>query len=612
MPSDILMVWHAFMLNPRCYLEDCYRQDMMSLWNGGMPWSAVNASIDASTGRYDPGEAAVQDFTAVFPINWSNIDDPDIKSFQCPKAACRNTCTAPWTTLSRTDLLNWASYANASLPFPAGHGYGDPQLHSQCTSCSTTLDHDMLRVGKFVRDSDRLMDDDANAVPMPGTILDAYGTIGNEAAGVYPRLVPNQLLRAMLREKDSRSQWKSVTDIRDAIELAVHDKGLVKQSNKVDGGFLRQSARTMMRKMMSRYWTNSSIFSLDLVGAVIRQGAFVEKMENIDWLHSPTGLSTMARLVTKYSRFFSIMASRLDQTSVPTLDVDLLWHTNQLTPANYYGLCMENTEPSTFIDHDDKIGETKLHDAFSQTTKIYQKRYKEPYSECTCWYCESVRASLDPATSRLLSRSSALHAAEERMLYDPSNPVPSDQERSPHISTHNVVRPLTRDDRKTRQEFDVKNKDLASYVAKAVGRARKQGKPISSTPTRLNESAYNRPESSREAKDKLLAVGTGAGAGVGAALFLHTGAFSPNVGTDADGSNGDGTYVSNPSCASVAPGTAGNCASGTCGGLAAAGSCADAAGLGAGGESGVLGGPNAVMCGYIGTATSMAAGAGGL
>jgi hypothetical protein len=27
---DVLMVWHAYMLNPRCFLEDCFRYGMLS------------------------------------------------------------------------------------------------------------------------------------------------------------------------------------------------------------------------------------------------------------------------------------------------------------------------------------------------------------------------------------------------------------------------------------------------------------------------------------------------------------------------------------------------------------------------------------------------------
>jgi len=105
----------------------------------------------------------------------------------------------------------------------------------------------------------------------------------------------------------------------------------------------------------------------------------------------------MARLITKYTRFTAILGKYPAQVAVPTLDVDLAWHTHQLSPSSYYKWMCEKTQ--RFIDHDDKIDETKLSTSFEWTSKVYQKEYGEVYSECTCWYCEAVRASHVPDSS---------------------------------------------------------------------------------------------------------------------------------------------------------------------------------------------------------------------
>lgn len=55
-----------------------------------------------------------------------------------------------------------------------------------------------------------------------------------------------------------------------------------------------------------------------------------------------------------------------------------------------------------FIDHDDKIDEIKLTSAFEWTSKKYQQLFGEVYSECTCWYCESIRASHVSSLGKLL------------------------------------------------------------------------------------------------------------------------------------------------------------------------------------------------------------------
>jgi hypothetical protein len=80
-----------------------------------------------------------------------------------------------------------------------------------------------------------------------------------------------------------------------------------------------------VRKVLSHYWDNSSVFGIDLVGAVLRQGTFVQKMHKLDWLHSPNVMSTVQRLIVKYHRFIRLAAEYRKQTVVPTLDIDLAW-----------------------------------------------------------------------------------------------------------------------------------------------------------------------------------------------------------------------------------------------------------------------------------------------
>lgn len=89
--------------------------------------------------------------------------------------------------------------------------------------------------------------------------------------------------------------------------------------------FIAKSSRIAVRKVLSHYWDNSSVFGIDLVGAVLRQGTFVQKMAKLDWLHSPSLMSTVQRLIVKYHRFVRLAADYPKKTVVPTLDVDLAW-----------------------------------------------------------------------------------------------------------------------------------------------------------------------------------------------------------------------------------------------------------------------------------------------
>jgi hypothetical protein len=94
------MVWHAFMLNPRNYLEDCLRFGLKDLWSTGMPWTAVDSAIDSSF-NYNIPEEGKANFIGKTDHNWNNADDSLNKSLQCPQ--CSNKLEVPWTSCGMDD-----------------------------------------------------------------------------------------------------------------------------------------------------------------------------------------------------------------------------------------------------------------------------------------------------------------------------------------------------------------------------------------------------------------------------------------------------------------------------------------------------------------------------
>jgi hypothetical protein len=92
---DVLMVWHAFLLNPRNYLEDCVRFGLNNLWVTGLPWPAVNAALDTSF-NYTVPEEGKATFTAKTGHAWNNAEDSLNKTFHCPR--CTQQLNIPWTT----------------------------------------------------------------------------------------------------------------------------------------------------------------------------------------------------------------------------------------------------------------------------------------------------------------------------------------------------------------------------------------------------------------------------------------------------------------------------------------------------------------------------------
>ena len=61
---------------------------------------------------------------------------------------------------------------------------------------------------------------------------------------------------------------------------------------------------------------------------VLRQERFVEKMNTtLNWLHSPFIYQTLSESLTVCKFFHMLTSSDLKRMLVPTLDIDLMWHT---------------------------------------------------------------------------------------------------------------------------------------------------------------------------------------------------------------------------------------------------------------------------------------------
>lgn len=542
------MVWHSYMLNPRCFFEDCIRYGKMDFWVTGLPWNMINSCIDNSSFDYTPSNEAMRTFENVTGLAWDNLHDGPSKAIACPK--CQYKVDCPWTTPTSYSTSTGELVAN-------GNGYADQSLYASCLSCGHVVTHDLLRIQKFRRDVQLLLKDDR---PMPGTILSIEGLPQKPAKRTrHEVFFPNRLISAGLKTEllelsDTRYGASVKTEeIRRVIEDGIRNHSLIRKANDtLMSSVLLRAEKIAIRRMLAHYWDNSSIFGLDLVGAVIRQGSFVEKMHSIDWIHSPALAKTMQRLILKYDRYFSILAGNPGKVAVPTLDVDLAWHTHQLSPPQYYDFSVRTT--NVFIDHDDKIDENKLSDAFEWTSKTYQKMFDDVYSECTCWYCEAIRESHHSSLVRLLNAESPsldrLHASCPTEKCDPN--------KTPHISAHNAVKAKSL---ATDNIAAIKAAQLETSYQKARRRAAKKGRTPPARDAYMFAYTWGYP--------------------------LEMVDYAPYM---ADPCVTDGMYAGNPACMNLSVGAPGNCAAGTCGGGVAAGACAGAAGGCAGGTAGGCGG----------------------
>ncbi|KAJ8130841.1 hypothetical protein O1611_g2791 [Lasiodiplodia mahajangana] len=153
-----------------------------------------------------------------------------------------------------------------------------------------------------------------------------------------------------------------------------------------------------------------------LVEAVERQSAFVDKMEKQLWIRSPAVAGTLSRAIIRYERFLKLFKLYPKKMLVPTLDIDLVWHTHQCSPTQY-GLIVTEIA-GRFIDHNDKLGTITLNPAFENTKALYRIRFAEEYETCLCWDCEALRSTIASEDSNSQTDvASIAHEANSKVAY---------------------------------------------------------------------------------------------------------------------------------------------------------------------------------------------------
>lgn len=148
--------------------------------------------------------------------------------------------------------------------------------------------------------------------------------------------------------------------------------------------FKNVNKRNIFARLRSSYmglvWRDLSI---DLVAASLRQREFAKKItgEECIGIDSPDALN---RATDRYHRFLMLLPKlekpghKVRPHLVPTLDIDLCWHTHQLFPHAYREWCF--THLGRAINHDDTIGKKGLKDGLRHTSLAWSEAYNEPYT----------------------------------------------------------------------------------------------------------------------------------------------------------------------------------------------------------------------------------------
>ena len=124
--------------------------------------------------------------------------------------------------------------------------------------------------------------------------------------------------------------------------------------------------------------------SMCLISAVQRQVKFVDKI-----ISCQLNEEALQQSVRRYGQFMGLMKEtrvvrdgRVEggELLVPTLDIDLSWHTHQLFPGNYRDWCLKHV--GCIVNHNDTIAEAGLASGLGRTSTLWRKKYGDEYTTC--------------------------------------------------------------------------------------------------------------------------------------------------------------------------------------------------------------------------------------
>ncbi|KAH8679104.1 hypothetical protein BGZ60DRAFT_525827 [Tricladium varicosporioides] len=161
---------------------------------------------------------------------------------------------------------------------------------------------------------------------------------------------------------------------------------------------------------------HAALPSFDLVAAVHRQIKFSETMCTYNWLNSPFVQDTLERSIGRYEKFFALIAANPSTMFAPTIDIDLAWHTHQLSPALYRAYSVKTTG-GRFINHDDTLSQDILVPSFDSAQDLFTMQFKDEYIICLCWHCEAERSNkVNGSVERTLLRQQVIKAFEDERV----------------------------------------------------------------------------------------------------------------------------------------------------------------------------------------------------
>ncbi|KAG8821508.1 hypothetical protein FRC17_009795 [Serendipita sp. 399] len=465
-PLDVMVVWHTYLLNPRAFYEDsrrmtnAYTTNLVTIEN--FPLELVASLIDPQT--LDPLPPTEERKTFFEQISKHSYEMPlitkisDELSLDCPFCGESN------------EHVRWITDNDDDDDDKGKKGFAQPNFSHACEKCAKEFTKSNIGVRRFCEEVTKRRPSYLPAANSPTIRLSRRITLREQVAEGQKIFISETLLNPKTGVIDENSsnmttlnmlQWLNTTlfvsqPIRSGSTAKAEVTKLanalgydhLQLSDALHRGFrpyvvpdrqnpVPRRVFSLLQRIATAY-SHAGLASLDLVGAVLRQGSFIQKMVGLGWTRPGRfdlvdESAPLVRAVARYHAFLDLMAVNPSLFLVPTLDIDLAWHTHQLKSPNYRVDTLRYLQRTP--NHDDNVESTGLSKGYDTTAKAWKARFGVPYSVCGCVPDRDSQSVLGRVVSRIGSITSSKTLRRASLLLSLSPPQSPTSPTAPTATT---------------------------------------------------------------------------------------------------------------------------------------------------------------------------------
>lgn len=389
-PLDICLIWYSSCLNPGHFYDNFARLKFPAFLEMPFPVKSIAQAIDDVTFNFEPSSSEKEQYLQL--ISPYYFEEP--KHYTAYQNHIKNEvnirCPICLELLAKDiPLLNQYDFGFLKDSF---------QLVFNLDNCkcpfSKTINHEELAKRKLFRDLQSgelcgfykgILDSNLSQAELKSakqqTIQEI--TMAIEESGIPLLDLSFDKLLNISRKKSMK--YTVMSTLKKKTTLQQHIQDLV------------ESIIKTYSKMKLLYLTISKSipeddFDLNFIKCSLNLQPYIKKMNQINWLHSPFLEEILSESCIRYSRWFQLAINvgilpNSRKMLTPTLDIDLIWRTDNLLSCSTF----EDNGYNILLDAFDEPEHVELDIALTETALRYKQKYQEEYQLCFCNLCVSVR-----------------------------------------------------------------------------------------------------------------------------------------------------------------------------------------------------------------------------